>query len=75
MGLSPAQLIQLRSQERAQKQSLMAGFANQPTSSGNWANMLSQMGGADDRGRDHGRDGWWRPVVVEGTTLTFTRKE
>lgn len=46
MGLSPAQLISLRAQERSAKQSLLAAKAGMPTSSGNWANVLSQLGGA-----------------------------
>lgn len=47
LGLSPAQLINLRARERETKQQMMAGFAtNLPTHSGYWSNALTQVGGS-----------------------------
>lgn len=44
-GLSPTQLINLRSQERAQKMALMAQQSQLPGQTAVWGNKLSQMGG------------------------------
>lgn len=44
-GLSPTQLINLRSQERAQKMALMAEHSQLPGQTAIWGDTLTQMGG------------------------------
>ena len=46
MGLTPTQLVSLRSNERAQKMQLMAQQATMPGKTAIWGNYLTQMGGS-----------------------------